>query len=354
MFRKRSIIIKKMFIHLIFLLFAINQLTASATDSLFASDEMLVMTLRTDFSAIQQDRLSDPQYHEGELIYSDPGGKPVKLYVRVMVRGNFRRDPENCKFPPLLLNFRKKETENTLFENQDKLKLVTPCLTEEDVIDEYTVYRMYNRVTDLSFRVRLVKIIYYDTAEQKELFGRFSFFIEDEEHVAERNNATIRDKVLTPFDLDSDNYIKLSVFQYLIGNSDWWVSSRKNIVIMQSRDTVPQLYAVPYDFDITGFVNPRFIKHSGITDFRKSDIRIYKGICFTETEFDEVFNFYRQIKPSFESIINDQSLISKTARRQNISYIDYFYKVIDNKNLIKKNILNYCETRQDYNLQILN
>ena len=47
---------------------------------------------------------------------------------------------------------------------------------------------MYNQVTDLSFKVRLVKILYFDTGRNKPVFEKYSFFIEDKDHVAERNN----------------------------------------------------------------------------------------------------------------------------------------------------------------------
>ena len=332
------------------LIFGSNSLMASGIDSLFISDSIITMELRSDFSNIQKDRDENPEYHEGELIYYSPEGEPVKLAVKVMVRGHFRLKPENCKFPPLLVNFKKNDVKNTIFENQDKLKLVTPCQSEEDLIDEYTIYKMYNQVTDLSLKVRLVKILYFDTGHNKMVFEKYSFFVEDKEHAAERNNVIEKDRVVTPFDLNRDNYIKLSFFQYLIGNEDWWVSSRKNIIIMQPDDSSTGLYAVPYDFDFSGFVNAEYSKPWGVPDYLLADRRVYKGICFTADELKEVFEFYRKLRPVFESIINNQDLISRYNRRQILSYIDKFYTVIDNKYLIKQNILSVCETRQVYGL----
>ncbi len=140
---------------------------AEEPDTLFKSDEVIRIELRTDFSAIQKDRLKTPEYHDGELIYYSSTGDTISSDVKVMARGNFRRDPSICNFPPLLVNFKKKEVENTLFENQNKLKLVTPCETEQDVIKEYTVYKLYNEVTDLSMKVRLAKILYFDTSDNR-------------------------------------------------------------------------------------------------------------------------------------------------------------------------------------------
>ena len=86
-----------------------------------------------------------------------------------------------------MISFSKDDVVNTIFRGQGKLKLVTPCQNDEYLIDVYMVYKLYNRVTDLSLKVRLVKIVYYDTAEDSYIFERYSFFLEDKKHAAERN-----------------------------------------------------------------------------------------------------------------------------------------------------------------------
>ena len=154
--------------------------------------------------------------------------------------------------------------------------------------------------------------------------------------------------------MNRDNYIKLSVFQYLIGNKDWWVSSRKNIVIMQPEDSSSGLYVVPYDFDFSGLVNAGYTKPLGLPDncsLKEGSTRGYASLTFSSAKS---LNFIRQLRPVFVSIINNQDLISKYDRRQVIRYINEFYTVIDNKYLIRQNILNFCETRQDYNLAEIN
>jgi hypothetical protein len=323
---------------------------ATGIDSLFRSEEIIEIELRSDFSEIQKERTENPGYHEGKLIYLSQTGDPVELEVRVMARGNFRLKPENCNFPPLMVDFKKSDAKNTLFENQDKLKLVTPCQTDEDLIDEYTVYKMYNVVTDLSFKVRLARILYFDTGTNKAVFERYSFFLEDKDHVAERNNLVPVNNFITPFEVNRDNYIKLSFFQYLIGNKDWWVSSRKNTVIMQAKDSTGVFFAMPYDFDFSVFVNADYTKPGGDPNYSIADRRMYKGICFTDEEYQKVFEFYRELRPVLESIVNTQDLISRNARKEKLRFIKEFYTVIDNRYLRKQNILNLCETRQDYKL----
>jgi hypothetical protein len=249
----------------------------------------------------------------------------------------------------LYVNFKKNEVKNTLFDNQDKLKLVTPCQNEEDVLDEYIIYKMYNQVTDLSLKVRLVKVRYFDTSIGKEVLVSHSFFIEHEDQLAERNNVYERDSVLTPFDIERENFMKMSVFEYLIGNKDWFITSRRNVVIFRSRDT-KALYAVPYDFDFAGLIDASYTKPRNVSEKYLSKRRVYKGLCYTEEEFERTFEFYNKLRPVFESIINGQELVSKITKRENIRYLEEFYNTIRDKELFQKEFLDVCETRSMYNL----
>jgi hypothetical protein len=327
-----------------------NVVMAAETDSLFKSDAVIKMELRSDFSAIQNDRADNPKLHDGELTYYTLSGESKKFSVTVRARGIFRRDPEHCKFPPLAVTFKKNEVKNTLFGNQGKLKLVTPCQNDEDVIKEYLIYKMYNQVTDLSMKVRLVKILYFDTGRGKELFEKYSFFIEEKEQVAQRNNALVKDKFITPFDLNRENAKRMSVFQYIIGNRDWYFTTRHNLVLMQPGDTTLAPFAVPYDFDFSGFVNADYTKPKGVPDELLSKRRVYKGICYSTDEFNDVFKFYQVLRPEFESIINNMELIPKNSRKQLLEYLKYFYKVIESDKLIKQEFMEVCETKKTYNI----
>lgn len=335
---------------LINILLLTDPVRAAGSDALFMSDDIIYMELRTDFSAIQKSRMEIPEYYDGELIYFGQDGKSTKLSVRVSARGNFRRDPANCAFPPLYVDFRNNEVKNTLFENQDKLKLVTPCQREKELIEEYIIYKMYNEVTDYSMRARLVKIRYFDTNTAELLFESFSFFLEDKSQIAERNNAVNRDRFITPADLNRDNFKRLAFFQYMTGNIDWYITSRKNILIMQPEDSSLKSIAVPYDFDLSGFVNPEYSKPRGVPAKLLKDKRVYRGLCYTDEEFSAVFRFYKSLRPRFESIINNADILNKTDRKQLLRYVSHFYAVIKRKDLIEREFLTVCHTSQYNNI----
>jgi hypothetical protein len=334
----------------IILFLHVNNSAADGIDTLFKSDDIIKLQLRSDFTAIRNDRAENPTYRDGELIYSTPGSEDKKLSVKIRARGIFRRDPGHCNFPPLAINFTKEEVKNTLFTNQDKLKLVTPCQDDEYVLTEYLIYKMYNLVSDQSMKVRLAKIQYIDSGNGKVIFEKYSFFIEDKDHVAERNSAFVKDKFVTPFDLESESTKKISVFQYIIGNKDWYFTTRHNLVLMQPNDTLQLPFAVPYDFDFSGMINADYTKPEGVPDEFLAKRRMYKGIRYTPEEFEEVFDFYRKLRPEFESLIQNMELISKPVRKQILAYLKSFYTVTQTKELIKKEFIDVGQTKKDYNI----
>ena len=218
------------------------------------------------------------------------------------------------------------------------------------LLEEYLIYKMYNKVTDLSLNVRLVNITFFDTGKGKKLFERFSFFVEDEDRAAERNNAVETKKFMTPFDLDREQFSRLSVFQFMIGNKDWYVSSKKNIILMQPEDTTLKPVAVPYDFDFSAFVNASYTRPPDVPFEYLQDRRVYKGVCQDSDDFSEILAFYREIKPEFKSIIENMDLIPRYSLIRNKQYIEEFYTFIEDPEIIKARFLESCETPEDYNL----
>jgi hypothetical protein len=151
---------------------------------------------------------------------------------------------------------------------------------------------------------------------------------------------------VTPSDLNSENIKKISVFQYIIGNTDWQFTSRHNIVIMQPNDNTMAPYAVPYDFDFAGLVNAYYTKPKELPEELFFSRRVYMGLCYSASEFKDIFEFYQEFRPKFESIINNMDLISKNKRKERIRYINYFYTVIERSELFKREFLDVCKTKK--------
>jgi hypothetical protein len=314
---------------------------------LFVSDEIVNIEIRSDFTKIVGDRTEFKEYQPAELLYKLKGEEKRSIKVMIKSRGNFRLNPDNCSFPPLMINFENSNTANTIFTGQKKIKLVTPCHGEEDLLEEYIVYKMYNRVTDMSFRARLARITYFDTGSDKKLFTRYSFFIEDEDKVAERVKSTVTDKEFSAVDIDRDNIKKMTVFQYMIGNIDWNISTLKNIVVMQPLNKESGPYAVPYDFDFSAFVDAKYTIPKGLADDIQSSRRVFLGLCLSPTEYNTTFDLFRKLRYSFEDEIKNQKYFSSAAKEKLLAFIALFYTVINNDTLLKQLILSRCNEQSN-------
>ena len=310
---------------------------APAKQPLFESNELTNIEIRADFSEILSDREDNPEYHDAVIIYKNTGGDTISIPAKLKVRGNFRRDPEHCKFPPLLINFKKDDVKGTMFESQNKLKLVTPCQNENYILLEYMIYQLYNLISEYSFKVHLVKVDYYNTDKNRLYFTRCSFFLEENKLMAESNGMEVTEKFYNPYQLNRVATINLGLFEYMIGNLDWWVTSHQNIVLI-ARDSIQAPIPVPYDFDMSGFVNADYSKPAGVPDEMLKERQVYKGICMSQEEKTRAFAYFENMKENFNNMILENPVYPKYLKTQAVGYLRRFYNVIENPDRIKKEI----------------
>ena len=94
-----------------------------------------------------------------------------------------------------------------------------------------------------------------------------------------------------------------------------------------------------------------YTKPRGIPKDLLAERREFKGICYSYDDFQKTVKFFQELRPSFESIIKKQKLISLYTRKEIQSYIDQFYEILDNSDMIRKEFLSQCETKKDYNIK---
>ncbi len=302
---------------------------------LFKKEEILEFKLITNFAPLMKDRKSDKQpYRWAKLEYGRKKKGDVSLKIRVKVRGNFRRSPANCTFPPLLLNIPNKKDKNTVFERQNLLKLVTHCQNEEYIFQEYLVYKMYNLLTDNSFKARLAKVTYQDSAGKRPSETRLAFLLEDESYMAKRNGAkNIYRKQIPIFIVDSVNMATVSVFEYMIGNTDWSVPFLHNIKLLDKRDSI---FAVPYDFDYSGIIEAKYARPPAVLNLYSVRQRLYRGLAYSPAVFQQVLNNFRRVKPQIYALYEGNPQLNEGYIKRTIKYLDEFYKIIDDPKLFKE------------------
>ncbi|MFZ9388628.1 MAG: hypothetical protein ACO25B_12180, partial [Chitinophagaceae bacterium] len=225
----------------------------------FTDESILEMELSTDIKALQSEKGKDVFQPAGiKMKFSD--GTLIEESIQAGARGNFRRN--YCRIPPMMLQFRNPTSPR--LHPLGKLKLVIGCGTssieEELVLKEYIAYKLYNILTDKSFRVRLAKTAYSDSRGKIKPFTQYSFFIEDDGDMARRNNykKKTHGQYLTEA-TDRETMTLVAIFQYMIGNTDWSVPNEHNVELVFSRENeiLPPI-VVPYDFDYCGLVDASY------------------------------------------------------------------------------------------------
>lgn len=296
---------------------------------LFKSDKVLHVKLVADFRAIQKDRGDEESYHEALLRYVDKHGDSIALPLKVKVRGNFRRDANNCSLPPLLLNFPEKKVKNTVFEKQDKLKLVTRCQVEDYVAQEYMVYKIYNLLTDYSFKSRMAVVTYEDSSGKRKTETSAGFIIEDEDILARRLKTTLRsEKEKTKMNLtDQTAMATVAVFQYMIGNTDWSVPAQHNIKLLERSAGLP--IPVAYDFDHAGIVEAKYATPAEMLNLRSTRQRLYRGYSYAPEIFAKVFENFNRIKPQVYALYRESPNLNEKYVDRTLKYLDEFYETIN-------------------------
>ncbi len=270
-------------------------------------------------------------------------------------RGNFRLARRNCDFPPLRLNLKKDESIGTVFENQDKLKLVVPCKLGQDyweqyVISEYLIYRMLNLLTPWSFRVRFARVTYVDSSGKDDPFTRYGFLIEDDSDMAARAGGWKEDWVggqLHPIQLDKNHAILVEVFQYMIGNTDWSGAEMHNMELV--RRAGAQAITVPFDFDFSGLVNARYATPDPRLSIRSVRQRLFRGFCPEDLgrqpeDYQEVYELFLSRKDEIYELLRSQEGLEEDRMEDTLKYLDDFYDTLADPGRIRSRMLSTCRS----------
>lgn len=299
--------------------------------SLFADTAVLEVTLAFDRDDVTGDRSERPPWYPARLSYADGAGGPVALDLGVRTRGFYRLHYLDCDVPPLRLNVRRREASQTLFAGQDRLKLVTHCEdgdpdAEQRVLLEHLVYRAYGLLTEASFRTRLVRVTYRDAAGRREDVTAFGFLIEDDDALAARLGGQVVDREgIHPDATDRAAVTRMSVFHYLIGNTDWTVSTLHNVRLVYRPNAVgtgaSPLVAIPYDFDWAGVVDAPYATPDPQLRLRSVRQRRYLGFCRSPAEIAAAVAELRTHRDAVLSVFRDDPRLDPNRAEDAADYL---------------------------------
>jgi hypothetical protein len=317
--------------------------------ALFAADTPLEFTLTADFKAVNKDRNpNSTKVFPATMTVAKADGSQATFALNIRTRGHVRRMSQTCTFAPLRLEFDAEKTKGTIFEGHKNLKLGTHCrdadLFEQYVPREYSAYKIFNLFTPRSFRARMAKATYVDEATKKPVANRMALFIEDDDDVARRMEGRIIETQKLVFrQTDYDTATLMTIFEYMIGNTDMSMYLLHNVVLVQTPKKVT--YPVPYDFDYSGLVDARYAvpaKQFNITSVRD---RVYRGPCRTQAEFQTFFEKFNELKPQVMAIFDSVPGMDAGYRKDAQKYLEGFYSTINKPGDVKRAFIDECNNR---------
>ncbi len=319
---------------------------------LFADDSLLEVTVEAPLTTLIDERPNDA-YLEGTFTITAADQSERVLDLKLRTRGNYRRDREHCDFPPIRLNFTTAEIGDTVFAGQDKLKVVTHCRTkdkrfEQYVVREYLAYRILNLLTDISYRVRLLRINYIDT-EGGEPISRLGFLLEDDEHVAARNRLqVVKTGNIALETLDREQQSLVDMFQYMIGNTEYSLYiSEPDKDCCHNADLLSQTGSAPYmplayDFDFAGLVDAPYAEPNPRYKLRHVRQRLFKGQCRNNDLLPETIEQFLKTEDDVYILIDGLETLDDRSRKHLSRFLGLFYKRISDPKSLSKRFERRC------------
>jgi len=311
---------------------------------LFTKDELLKISLRFNMTEYTRKR-SKEDYLKATLTYHINDKDSINREIRLKSRGEFRNG--FCDFPPIRLNFKNAGFKKDDLKDIEAIKLVTHCKygNEENLMKEYLCYKLFNVLTDLSFRARLLQIDYINTYKNKKPLRSYGFLIEPLGLLTERTHSVeVESLKLGQKSMTHETMNRMAIFNYMIGNTDWSVPNQHNCkIISPLKSETPGLgVIVPYDFDYSGLVNAEYAVPSDKLSIKTVTERVYIGLCRSEEEILHALKEFVDKKEQFYKVINDFPYLSERTKKEMTRYLDQFYSEIDKNNTIVFNFKKNC------------
>lgn len=293
---------------------------------LFSQKEVLEVNLKFDIERLNANRRTKEDFHA--VLDYELEGTSTSWEIEVAPRGKFRRN-KCADIPPLKLKFKKSDLASKGFSKSNDFKLVPQCTEDQEVakeilLREYLAYKLYNVITDQSYRVQLLKINYEDskTSESK---AQWAFLIEDTAQLRERVQAK-KFKFEGGIDtsmMDREQLKTVALFNYMIGNFDYNHHHGKNVKPIMKDGKVQ---FVPYDFDFSIMVKAPYATLSEDIKIKHWTDRVYLGF---DSDLDNIESTYAHFSDKKKDLIREVKsfkLLSSESREEIEYYLNSFFK----------------------------
>jgi hypothetical protein len=273
--------------------------------------------------------------------------KWLDIEVNLRARGNFRRN--KCYFPPVKMKIKKAQYSGTLFDGNKTMKLVMPCLIEnennDNVLQEFIAYKIYEKISPFHFKTKRVNIEFTEPRGKKiKTFQLKGFLIEDDKRVAKRHEGKVMERFIHPMAMQHLTSVQNAFFQYLLGNTDFSVAYQHNGKLLYVDN---EIIPLPYDFDMTGWVNPSYATVNTTLGINSVKERKYRGFKREKQYFNEVREQFINQKDNLMQMVNSfESEFSDPKEFQTmIEFMRSFYEILEDDPKFEKGIVAEARTK---------
>ena len=316
--------------------------TAQVSDSTLSIFEYLIQNditevfMKTDMKGLQKNKYKET-YQAAEFSFFKNDSTQYSFEIKVRARGNMRK--KACQHAPLKLNFSKSALEAKAFKPIYKYKLVCQCASaksgEQLLLKEFLAYKLYNIITDNSFKTHLITINYEDTKGKKTRI-RYGFLLENDDELAARLNGSIIDADSMKFkDINRRNMVQLGLFQYMIGNTDYNLKEMHNLKAVQPKNTNDAIL-IAYDFDSSGLVDARYALPHPMLPIQDVKDRWFNMKGCSGKEIQEHVDHFQNCKTDILDYCQSFSILNSQSHKTSMEYIEAFYVIIENPSEVKE------------------
>lgn len=315
----------------------------------FEEQSPIDVTLTANIGKLRGDKRTDPPWRPATMSYTGPDGTPLSVPIQARTRGIWRL--RMCDFPPLRLNFSGETSKGSIFQRLDKPKLVSYCQDtdgyEQYILQEFQLYRIYQLLTPVSHKARLLRLTYADSGSGKVRAKRYGFVIEEPKAIAARlGGKMMEQRGALPGDLDPDQDALVGVFQYMIGNTDFSIAALHNMELLFKDDG--SVLPIAYDFDFAGAINARYATSDEKLNLPNVRRRLMRGYCTGADSFARAFALFKEKRPQIYALYNDDigKLMDRGTVKETLRYFDEFYETINDPRSAKRAIIEPCIARR--------
>ena len=314
----------------------------------FEAQDPIEVTFTANIGKLRGDKRPDPPWRPVTMSYKGPDGNLLTVPLQARTRGIWRL--RMCDFPPLRLNFSGETSKGSVFHKLDKPKLVSYCQDsngyEQYILQEFQLYRIYQLLTPVSHKARLLRVTYADSGSGKVRTIRYGFLLEEPKAMAARlGGKVMEEKGATASDLDPDQDALLGVYEYMIGNTDFSIAGLHNVELLlkENGDVLP----IAYDFDFAGAVNARYAVPDSSLRIPNVRRRLFRGYCVDPAFYAKAFALFIEKRPQIYALYSDEigKLIDGGTVKETLRYFDEFYDTISDPRSARRSIIEPCIAR---------